>query len=237
MALRGSLADMNIGDVLQLPTMGAKTGELHVEHNGLESSIFYRNGRIVHIRLGDDRDEEALVTVLSWVEGNFSFHVGLESPENTLDEDLPRLLMRAAKRRDEVDKIRQSKHSTSLDSPEFTKILQETLESNDGFQVVAFIDKEGRQLNVRPEGSKHISTAVEFATRCFLLSENAPRSDVRRCLLEDDDGHILWLRLGAEVSMILLTETRVSMGVLMHSASKIGAKLKQLLGDPAEKKS
>ena len=230
MALRGNLSDMNIGDVLQLPTMGARSGEMKVRFGNKVASLYYADGRMVHARAGSLRDEDAVVLVLGWTEGEFAFDVDVEPPERTLDEDLPRLLMRSAKKRDEEErKPKAASGKVSLNSPEVDEALQSALNAHSGFSVIAFVTHDGKELNVRPEGAESTQVAVEFARRCFVLADDAPRAEVRRCWVEDAEGHFLWLRLGGEVSLVIVAESSVSMGVLMLAATKIGANLKQAI--------
>lgn len=230
MALRGSLSDMAVGDVLQLPLMGAKTGELRVQRDKFAASVYYRDGRLVHATLGDKRDEDVLVEVLGWTQGDFSFEQGRSAPAETVKEELHVLIMRAAKKRDEANKKKAAPRPTmSLNSPEVEKALKEALASQRGFNVMSFVSRDGKQLLAVPAEVPGAAVAVQFAVRCFALAEKPPRSPVTRCWIEDDNGHCLWLRLGAEVSLVVLAEPSVSMGVLMLAASKVGSGLKSLL--------
>lgn len=235
MALRGSLTDMAVGDVLQLPLMGAKTGELRVQHDRLTASLFYKEGRMVHATLNDKRDEDVLVEVLGWAQGDFAFEQGVAPKAETVREDLHVLIMRAAKRRDENRKRAAAapRPTMALNSPEVEKALREVLSAHRGFHVIAFVNREGKQLLAVPAQAKGAAAATEFAVRCFKLAEKPPRSAVTRCWVEDDEGHCLWLRLGVEVSLVMLAEPSVNMGSLMLVANKVGSGLKTLLQDAA----
>lgn len=233
MALRGSLSDMSVGDVLQLPMMGAKTGELRVHHEGQTASLYYRDGRMVHGVFGDKRDEEVLVEVLGWAVGEFAFEQGTQPPAETLKDDLHLLLMRAAKRRDESKKKAASRGTVSLASKEVEQALREALQSHKGFSVISFVSRDGKQLSAVPADAPGAPVAVEFAVRCFALADKPPRSPITRCWVEDDHGHCLWLRLGAEVSLVVLAAPTVNMGSLMLAANKVGSGLKTLLAEGA----
>lgn len=231
MALSGNLSDMNINDVLQLPTMGLRTGELRIENDSHVAQLFYKEGQVVRVVLGDEVDEDALVEVQGWTTGEFVFQQGIDPPEQTIDEDLHRLLMRCAKRRDERQRERMSARPgvLALDSPEVVKALSDALATHQGFNVMAFVSRLGEVLGVAPKNAP-TEGAVAVAAKCFEVAANAPRSEIKRCWIEDQEGHALWLRLGAEVSFVILSKPSVPLGSTMLAASKVGASLKGMLG-------
>src|ERR1044071_1935524 len=56
MAIRGSLKEASLPDVLQLLSMGKKTGCLSVGHRGSFGYIFFDKGRIVYASIVNRRD-------------------------------------------------------------------------------------------------------------------------------------------------------------------------------------
>src|SRR4051812_41162392 len=57
MAIRGSLAEAGLPDVLQLLALGQKTGCLSVARAGDFGSIYFVNGRVAHASLVNRRDK------------------------------------------------------------------------------------------------------------------------------------------------------------------------------------
>jgi predicted regulator of Ras-like GTPase activity (Roadblock/LC7/MglB family) len=220
---------MNINDVLQLPTMGLRTGELRIEHGAHVAQLFYEEGQVVHVVLGDQVDEEALVELQGWTAGDFVFQQGIDPPKHTIEEDLHRLLMRCAKRRDERQRTGARSGAVALGSPEVAKALGDALATHQGFNVMAFVSRTGEVLGVAPQNAP-TDGAVAVAATCFEVAAKAPRSEVKRCWIEDQEGHALWLRLGAEVSFVILSKPSVPLGSTMLAASKVGASLKGMLG-------
>jgi hypothetical protein len=230
MALSGNLSDMGINDVLQLPFMGARTGELRLTRNSQTARVFYDEGQVVHCVFGSKRDEDALIEILGWSEGDFTFTQGVSPPEKTIKEELPRLLMKVAKRRDEQQKkTAPVSRKLSLESEEVRKTLHEAMAANTGMVWVAFVGRDGRCLNAVPPESPAQAAGTELAKQCFALADAPPQRGVKRCWVEYDDGHSLWLRVGSEVSLIMMAPPSVSMGAVMLVASKVGSTLKQLI--------
>lgn len=232
MALSGNLSDMNVNDVLQLPTMGLRTGEMRIAHGPDTARLFYKEGQVVHVVLGDLRDEDALMDVQGWTEGEFVFQQGITPPAETIEEDLHRLLMRCAKKRDERQhKQAPPKGGVVLDSPEVRKAVEEAMATHQGFGAINFVSRDGKLLGgAAPTEAAVEQVVIAFAARGFGLADDAPRSAVKRFWLEDDDGHCLWLRLGAEVSLVILANPSVPMGSVMLAASKVGTTLKGIIG-------
>src|SRR3990172_593809 len=56
MAIRGSLSEASLPDVLQLLTMGKKTGCLSVTHRNNFGSIFFDGGKICYAAIVNRRD-------------------------------------------------------------------------------------------------------------------------------------------------------------------------------------
>ena len=231
MALSGNLTDMNVNDVLQLPTMGLRTGEMRIARGSDTARLFYKEGQVVHAVLGDRRDEDALIDVQGWSEGEFVFQQGIHPPAETIDEDLHRLLMRCAKKRDERQRQQAPRGGVVLDSPEVRRVVEDAMATDPGFSAISFVSPDGKLLGgVAPAEPAVEDVLRAFAARGFGLAEQTPRSAVRRVWIEDDDGHCLWLRLGAEVSLVILAKPTVPMGGIMLAASKIGTALKGIIG-------
>src|SRR5512146_1795421 len=102
MALKGTLADLDIVALLQVPAAGRKTGELAITGpSGEDGHVFYLEGRLVHAQVGTVAGQEALVEVVDWTQGEFEFRLDARCQETTIEGDLARAVMLALKMRDE----------------------------------------------------------------------------------------------------------------------------------------
>jgi tetratricopeptide (TPR) repeat protein len=105
MAIRGSLSEASLPDVLQLLVMGSKTGSLSLVVSDSGGTICFDNGRICHASI-DDRDldtEEAVFAMFKWKDGSFSFVPGVRPPADArlVSVDPQVLLLEGARRVDE----------------------------------------------------------------------------------------------------------------------------------------
>src|SRR5438270_359677 len=83
MAIKGSLKEASLPDVLQLLSMGKKTGCLGLSFHESFGSIYFDNGRICHAAIVNRPldTENAVYTLFTWTSGTFNFEQGVE-PED-----------------------------------------------------------------------------------------------------------------------------------------------------------
>jgi DNA-binding response OmpR family regulator len=104
--LRGSLAQMNVLDLLQSLDMGHKTCSLLLTNNGDKCELFFADGQINHATYGDLKGDQAVYKVLAWAGGNFEIDFNGSSREQSITHSTQGLLMEGLRLLDE------SKHNT-----------------------------------------------------------------------------------------------------------------------------
>lgn len=104
--LRGSLAQMNVLDLLQSLDMGHKTCSLMLTNNGDKCELFFADGQINHATYGDLKGDQAVYKVLAWAGGNFEIDFNGSSREQSTTHSTQGLLMEGLRLLDE------SKHDT-----------------------------------------------------------------------------------------------------------------------------
>jgi CheY-like chemotaxis protein len=104
--LRGSLAQMNVLDLLQSLDMGHKTCSLMLTNNGDKCELFFADGQINHATYGDLKGDLAVYKVLAWAGGNFEIDFNGSSHEQSTTHSTQGLLMEGLRLLDE------SKHNT-----------------------------------------------------------------------------------------------------------------------------
>lgn len=105
MAIRGSLTEASLPDVLQLLSMGGKTGRLSLIYRQNFGFVFVENGRITHasIKGRDLRSEDAVYELFAWTQGSFNFEPAI-MPDPALERvslDPQPLMLEGARRVDE----------------------------------------------------------------------------------------------------------------------------------------
>jgi len=101
--LRGSLAQMNVIDLLQSLEMGRKTCGLTLTRDGESCQLFFSDGQINHALYGDLKGDNAVYKVLGWPEGNFLIDFMRQSQERTTTRSTQGLLMEGLRLLDEAN--------------------------------------------------------------------------------------------------------------------------------------
>lgn len=102
--LRGSLAQMNVLDLLQSLDMGKKTCRLTLTNNGDRCDMYFADGQINHAVYGPLKGDDAVYKVLSWQGGNFQLDFNGQSAEQTTTRSTQGLLMEGLRLIDEAGK-------------------------------------------------------------------------------------------------------------------------------------
>jgi len=230
MALKGTLKDMAIIDLLQFPHSGRKTGHLVIGATDGEARLSYENGALVHAALGDVSGMDALVHVVGWVEGSFEFVPDAKPEARSIELDLHRAVMQALKLHDEMKRQEEEKRANEgvgegrgyegLSAP-----LSEFVGSTDFALHVCVLDSDG---NVRasvdgPEGSPEEIEKIRDALHA--LARAHPRPPLRRVLLEDDLGTVALVGIGGGDSLILVASKAASLGSVSMSVSRLAERL------------
>jgi DNA-binding response OmpR family regulator len=102
--LRGSLAQMNVVDLLQSLELSHKTCALTLTRDGQRCELFFVDGQIQHAVCGDLRGDEAVYVVLTWPDGNFEIDFTGRNQEQTTTRSTQGLLMEGLRQLDEANR-------------------------------------------------------------------------------------------------------------------------------------
>ncbi len=82
--LRGSLTDLAVVDLVQIPLGNQKTGELLIATEDQDARLYYADGKLIQATSGDRDGPAVLDAIVSWTEGEFEFRpdVLAEAPES-----------------------------------------------------------------------------------------------------------------------------------------------------------
>jgi tetratricopeptide (TPR) repeat protein len=108
-AIKGSLKEASLPDVLQLLSMGKKTGCLGLSFHESFGSIYFDAGRICHARIVNRPldTENSVYTLFTWTSGTFNFEQNVQPEEGAelVSVDPQSLLLEGARRVDEWSMI------------------------------------------------------------------------------------------------------------------------------------
>jgi hypothetical protein len=102
--LRGSLAQMNVLDLLQSLDMGRKTCALTLTNNGDKCKMYFTDGQINHAVYGDLQGDPAVYRVLAWNGGSFEIDFAGSSSEQTTTQSTQGLLLEGLRLLDEANR-------------------------------------------------------------------------------------------------------------------------------------
>lgn len=102
--LRGSLAQMNVLDLLQSLDMGRKTCALTLTNNGDKCKMFFTEGQINHAVFGDINGDDAVYKIMTWAEGSFEIDFKGASSEQTTTQSTQGLLLEGLRLLDESNR-------------------------------------------------------------------------------------------------------------------------------------
>jgi Tfp pilus assembly protein PilZ len=101
--IRGEIAEVDLGGLLQMLAQSAPQGTLGVARAGEEGVVAFEGRRLRYARLGGLRGARALARLLAWREGRFEFHAHVDPLEaEDPPEPLEAVLLEAARHLDEA---------------------------------------------------------------------------------------------------------------------------------------
>jgi len=99
--LRGSLAQMNMIDLMQSLEMGRKSCLLLLTKDGERCEVYFSEGQVVHARYGPLIGDAAVFKVLLWSGGNFQIDFEAKTAQQTTTLNTQGLLMEGLRLLDE----------------------------------------------------------------------------------------------------------------------------------------
>ena len=100
--LRGSLAQMNVIDLVQSLEMGRKSCLLTMTNGGDKCEIYFNQGQVKHAAYGTIVGDEAVFKVLRWTDGNFQINFEGKTTQETTTLNTQGLLMEGLRLLDEA---------------------------------------------------------------------------------------------------------------------------------------
>jgi len=99
--VRGSLAQMNVIDLMQSLEMGRKSCQLSLTNEGEKCEVFFSEGQVKHATYGALVGDEAVFKVLRWTGGNFQLDFEGKTDKETTQLNTQGLLMEGLRLLDE----------------------------------------------------------------------------------------------------------------------------------------
>lgn len=107
MALTGMFEDVSFAELLQMLSIGSKTGKLTVSRPGERAVLYMENGDVARAVSRRDRGPELVYKILGWKMGEFSFERASEPVVRNIKESTEALILEGMKRFDEWERVEE----------------------------------------------------------------------------------------------------------------------------------
>ena len=221
MALRGSLNDLGIVDLIQFPHHGKKTGELVITTPDGPIRLSYQDGAVVHATAGSASGMDALVEAVDLSQGEFEFRPDLGTDIRTIEIDLHRALMTALKLRDERNALRNASQVADSNADVLQRRLGDFLASTVQVLHVCILEFNGEALVQATRGGETLEGIEELHIQIHDVQRNHPRPGLRRLLMEDELGTVAVQFNGDGQASVLLAEQSMRMGAVTVALGKL----------------
>lgn len=98
---KGSVADFQLSDIIQLNCLGRLTSALHIKGEDEEGTIFFQEGNIIHAQTAHSQGEPAFYHMMSWKGGEFTVLRNQTPERQTISRGWQSLLLESMRRIDE----------------------------------------------------------------------------------------------------------------------------------------
>jgi predicted regulator of Ras-like GTPase activity (Roadblock/LC7/MglB family) len=230
--LRGSLAFTTLTDVMQFLNTTGRTGELWVE-GGPEnhtSQVYFDSGNVYHAQEGTITGIDALVEIISWVEGTFIFFANKACPTVTIEVSLQNALVEAARRLDERRReIAEHDHKKApqrlLSSfAESSGVLAAVLTARDGTPIASANPEEAVRMEELGTGLKALIDTIDG------LGHAQGCQPFGGFFIEFDRFQLLCLSVATAVLVVVAPE-RAQLGVIRHKTQHLADALAKVLAE------
>jgi predicted regulator of Ras-like GTPase activity (Roadblock/LC7/MglB family) len=230
--LRGSLAFTTLTDVMQFLHTTTRTGELWVEggpdHHSAQ--IYFDRGTVYHAQESDEVGIDALVEIISWVEGSFIFSSDKKTSTISVEVSLPNALVEAARRLDE--RRRAEKERENKEAPQH---LMDGFVESAGVLAAILMAADGSLVASAASGAA-VNMAELGADLIALIDSLNELGEAQGCrpfgsfFIEYDRLQLLCLPVAHAVLAVVAPE-RAQLGVIRHKTQHLADALAKVLSE------
>jgi len=226
--LRGSLNDLAIVDLVQIPLGNRKTGELLIATEEQDARLYYVDGTLVHLVSGDVEGGDVLDLIIGWRDGEFEFRSDVLTDASSFNEDLTRKLISVANRHDEETNAGKPDAETA---EKLRKALYSFLDEND-FAIHACL--------LYGDGSMDVCGADRMDTPRWLdqlrgsvldVVAGYPRRQLNRMLFQDEDGTLVVTCYPKDQSVLLVAAKQgATLGAVSIAVDRLARRVSRIKG-------
>jgi predicted regulator of Ras-like GTPase activity (Roadblock/LC7/MglB family) len=176
MAVKGSLQDIQLVDIIQLNCRSRDVAKLSLAKAQGErpGEIYFADGEIVHAAYDGEVGEEAVHKLLEWDHGYFVLEKEVTTPQRSIQTSWRTLLLQAMKAQDEqrAQQNNAEKEVSKEKEIDVTDILQSIVDDLPAFVALHVIDSE-REILIAHLSDNHAFTHSEPTANLAQLVKTA----------------------------------------------------------------
>ncbi len=239
MALKGSLADLSVADLIQLHCQAGTQAMLTVRQDEEEVVVYFEDGEVVHAEGGAAQGEEVLYALLSWQNGTFEVEQGRAAPTRTINLPWSVLIMEGMRRLDEQQHLVKEKKEQEAMAGEtrrdrLAKILRNLIDTSGDINGVAVVSLDG--LIMAADLPSTVDQARVGAVAAAILSlsgrsvDQLKRGTLQQTMIQGTNGYIVITQAGPNAVLVGLTGQGVNLGMVFLEIRECAAAVAAELG-------
>ena len=166
MAFKGTLDELALADLIEITSLGAKTGVLEIAHpdGAAAGRLCFRDGALASATFGALDGERAFYAILGLREGSFVFDPEVDPGHASIDLPTGSLLMEAMRRVDEIGHLRDA-------LPAFTRLQLLGGQPEDPVEamVLGYLGPGERSVGDIVDGALVDGVADEYDVLCAVV--------------------------------------------------------------------
>lgn len=239
MALKGSLADLTVADLIQLHCQSGMRAMLTAQREAENVSLYFDGGEVVHAESGATQGEEVVYAVLTWESGTFEVEQGREAPARTISLPWSALIMEGMRRWDEQQHLSTERKEQRAMAGEtrrdrLAKILQNLIDTSGDVSGVAIVSMDGLIMAANLPSTVDQARVGAVAAAILSLSGRSvgqlQRGNLQQTTIQGTDGYILITQAGPNAVLVGLTGQGVNLGMVFLEIRECAAAVAAELG-------
>jgi hypothetical protein len=228
MALKGTLDDFGIIELLQIPYHGKKTCEMVLTSDKGKAVLHYEKGQVVHAQFRDKKGEQVIEEIVDWHKGSFEIGQDIHPSEKTINKDLHTLLLYVVKARDERLSARKNgQEQVDKITGNLEAQLEAFRKSSDLATYISILNKSGQVIARAQNPEKpqvNISELEQLVTEVVNIY---PRDGFRKASYEDGSGIVSALRINGELTLMAVSDKNSPLGAVSLGLGRLAAQVAQ----------
>jgi len=227
MAVKGKLRDISLASLISVNCNEMNQARLTVWHEDKEGVLFFADGNITHMTLGDQEGDSVLHEMLSWEDGEFELAPGVASPKRTVSTPWSTLLLEGMQHVDEsAPELARMLAEPVPDDPSSSSNRQaQRLRTIDGVSGAVIVARDGNviEADMADDPDKEGAVAVFVGSAASQIGESLALGPFERGVVET---------LGSGARLLIIERPDYYAGVLLAeraSPALVAAKVVAIL--------